>query len=139
MRKIATLFLALLTLGISFAEATAQSRYPGGYAESRYGRDRYSGYERGYRPQYAEPRHYGRPRHYLGDNGDAIGAGILALTLGAAVVGAIANQAQVQAAPPPPATTDPQLAAYCARRFRSYDPMTGTYLTGAGERFVCTY
>ncbi|WP_114944385.1 BA14K family protein [Microvirga calopogonii] len=139
MRKIATLFLALLTLGISFAEAAAQSRYPGAYADSRYGRDRYSAYERGYRPQYAELPHYDRPRHYRRGSGDAIGSGILALALGAALVGAIANQAQAQSAPPPPATTDPQLAAYCARRFRSYDPMTGTYLTGAGERFVCTY
>ncbi|QRM34939.1 BA14K family protein [Microvirga sp. VF16] len=137
MRKFATLFLALLTLGFSFAEAAAQSRYPGAYGESRYSRDRYADYGRGYRPRYDEPRHYGRPRHYRRDNSGAIGAGILALALGAAVVGALANQAQ--AAPPPPATTDPQLAAYCARRFRSYDPMTGTYLTGAGERMVCTY
>jgi hypothetical protein len=138
MRKIATLFLALFTFGASMAEAAAQSRYPGSYRDSGYERDRYSGYNREYRRQrYDEPRDYGRRHYRRGDNGDAIGAGIVGLALGAVILGALASQAQ--AAPPPPATQDPQLAAYCARRYRSYDPMTGTYLTGAGERFVCTY
>ena len=36
-------------------------------------------------------------------------------------------------------SVDPQLAAYCARKFRSYDPVTGTYLSFSGERIVCTY
>ncbi|MBD2745881.1 BA14K family protein [Microvirga sp. BT688] len=140
MRKIPTLFLALFTFGASLAEAAAQSRYPGSYRDSGYERDRYSGYDREYRrSRYDEPRDYGRRHYRRGDSGDALVAGILGLAIGAAVLGSLANQAQAQVAPAPPATQDPQLAAYCARRFRSYDPMTGTYLTSAGERFVCTY
>ncbi|WP_244610704.1 BA14K family protein, partial [Microvirga pakistanensis] len=27
---------------------------------------------------------------------------------------------------------DPQLAAYCARKYRSYDPVTGTFLASNG-------
>lgn len=140
MRKIATLFLALFTFGASLAEAAAQSRYPGGYRETRYERERPSDYGYEYRrPRYDEPRDYGRRNYRRHDNGDAIGAGILGLALGAVVLGALASQAQAQTVAPPPATVDPQLAAYCARRYRSYDPMSGTYLTGAGERIVCTY
>lgn len=140
MRKLAILFLALFTFGASLAEAAAQSRYPGAYRERAYERDRYSEDRREYRRQrYDEPRDYGRRHYRRGDSGDALVAGILGLAIGAAVLGTLANQAQAQVAPAPPATSDPQLAAYCARRFRSYDPMTGTYLTGSGERFVCTY
>jgi BA14K-like protein len=43
------------------------------------------------------------------------------------------------AVPPPPATMSPSLAAYCARKYRSFDPATGTYLARNGERIVCTY
>jgi hypothetical protein len=140
MRKIATLFLALFTFGASLADAAAQSRYPGAYRETRYERERLSENRDQYRRQrYDEPRDYGRRHYRRGGSGDAVGAGILGLALGAVVLGALASQAQAQAAPPPPATTDPQLAAYCARRFPSYDPMSGTYLTRAGERIVCTY
>jgi hypothetical protein len=140
MRKIATLFLALFTFGASLADAAAQSRYPGAYRETRYERGRFSENRDQYRRQrYDEPRDYGRRHYRRGGSGDAVGAGILGLALGAVVLGALASQAQAQAAPPPPATTDPQLAAYCARRFPSYDPMSGTYLTRAGERIVCTY
>ncbi|WP_414476430.1 BA14K family protein [Microvirga sp. M2] len=66
------------------------------------------------------------------------GAGVLGLAAGALVAGAIANQAQA-APPPPPGTVDPQLAAYCARKYRSYDPATGTFRASNGMRYVCTY
>lgn len=70
--------------------------------------------------------------------GAAAAAGIMGLAAGAIIGGAIANQ-QAQAAPPPPATVDPQLAAYCARKYRSFDAATGTYLSRRGEWIACTY
>ncbi|WP_262270722.1 BA14K family protein [Microvirga yunnanensis] len=92
-------------------------------------------YRRGYRPYYYRDRYY-----YRRDNGAAVAAGVAGLAAGALIAGAIANQAQAQpAAPPPPGTVDPQLAAYCARKYRSYDPGTGTFLATNGMRYVCTY
>jgi hypothetical protein len=95
-------------------------------------------YERHYyapRP-YVRP-YYGRPHYYRRDNGAGVAAGVAGLAAGALIAGAIASQAATP--PPPPATVDPQLAAYCARRFRSFDPVTGTYLAHTGQRIVCTY
>lgn len=95
-------------------------------------------YRRGYRPYYRP--YYGDRYYYRRDNGAAVAAGVAGLAAGALIAGAIANQAQAQpAAPPPPGTVDPQLAAYCARKYRSYDPATGTFLATNGMRYVCTY
>jgi hypothetical protein len=80
-------------------------------------------------------RSYGR--HYYRNDGASVAAGVAGLAAGALIAGAIASQAA--APPPPPGTVDPRLAAYCARRYRSYDPVTGTFLARSGERFVCTY
>lgn len=91
-------------------------------------------YRRGYRPYYRDRYYYRR------DNGSAVAAGVAGLAAGALIAGAIANQAQAQpAAPPPPGMIDPQMAAYCARKYRSYDPATGTFLATNGMRYVCTY
>ncbi|MCG7394155.1 BA14K family protein [Microvirga sp. ACRRW] len=89
-------------------------------------------YRRGYRPYYGH-RHY---RRY--DGGSALAAGAVGLAAGALIGSAIASQAQA-APPPPPGTVDPQLAAYCARKYRSYDPASGTFLSTNGMRYVCTY
>jgi hypothetical protein len=96
-------------------------------------------YRRGYygRPYYGRP-YYGRP--YYRDNGAAVAAGVAGVAAGALIAGAIANQAAAQPAlPAPPGTVSPSVAAYCAKKFRSYDPMTGTYLSSNGMRLVCTY
>jgi hypothetical protein len=90
-------------------------------------------YRRGYRPYYYRDRYY-----YRRDNGAAVAAGVAGLAAGALIAGAIANQAQ-PAVPAPPGTVDPQVAAYCARKYRSYDPATGTFLATNGMRYVCTY
>ena len=63
--------------------------------------------------------------------GAAIGAGILGLAAGAIIAGSAAN-----AAPPPP-QADPNWVAYCARKYRSFDPASGTYLSTDGNRYVC--
>ena len=82
--------------------------------------------------------HYGRPYYYRrGYGGGAAAAGIAGLAAGALIGGAIANSAR--AAPPPPAVVDPNLAAWCSQRYRSFDPATGTFLHVSGERLVCTY
>lgn len=93
---------------------------------------------RGGGPRYVERRYYG-PRRYYGDRyyyrrdrGNALAAGALGLATGAIIGGAIA-QSQAQAAPVYGSNT----AAYCAQRYRSYDPASGTYLGYDGLRHPC--
>ena len=99
------------------------------------------GYGYGYRggPRYVErryyaPRRYGyEPRgYYRRDRGNALAAGALGLATGAIIGGAIA-QSQAQAAPVYGGNT----ASYCAQRYRSYDPASGTYLGYDGVRRSC--
>ncbi|MDP1907865.1 MAG: BA14K family protein [Hyphomicrobium sp.] len=72
-------------------------------------------YRRGYRDGY---RHRDR-----GDDGAGVAAGVL----GGLMLGAIiANQAQ-----------QGRSVDYCMRRFRSYDPSSGTYLGNDGYRHRC--
>jgi hypothetical protein len=120
------------------AEVSSRRTAPG--VEQNQPQESYSQYyRRGYygRPYYGRP-YYGRP--YYRDNGAAVAAGVAGVAAGALIAGAIANQAAAQpAVPPPPGTVSPSVAAYCARKFRSYDPVTGTYLSNNGMRLVCTY
>jgi len=89
--------------------------------------------------RYVEPRrYYGRPYYghrygyYRRDRGNALAAGALGLATGAIIGGAIA-QSQAQAAPAYGSNTH----AYCAQRFKSYDPASGTYLGYDGLRHPC--
>ncbi len=76
-------------------------------------------YRRGYR---GGDRHRDRRR----DRGDD-GAGVAAGIFGGLLLGAIiANQAQQN-----------RNVDYCVRRFRSYDPRSGTYLGNDGYRHRC--
>jgi hypothetical protein len=87
-------------------------------------------------PNEAYSGYYGKRR----GSGAALAAGAVGLAAGAILGGALANQAHTQPAPPPPpGTVNPQVAAYCARTYRSYDPVSGTYLASNGLRYVCTY
>jgi hypothetical protein len=106
--------------------------------EKTYPNESYAQYyhRRGYR--YAPPPRYHHRHYRRGDGGSALAAGAVGLAAGALIGSAIASQAQA-APPPPPGTVDPQLAAYCARKYRSYDPATGTFLSTNGMRYVCTY
>jgi len=92
---------------------------------------------RGYRggPRYVQRRYYGPrrygyygPRYYRRDYGSAAAAGAIGLATGAIIGGAIA---QSQAAPVYRGN------AYCAQRFRSYDPASGTYMGYDGRRHPC--
>ncbi|MDP4006237.1 BA14K family protein [Methylobacterium sp. NEAU K] len=86
-------------------------------------------------------RHFGHRRGYGYRRGPgvgaAVGAGVAGLAAGAIIGGAIAN-AQVQAAPVVVrGGSDPEAVAACARRFRSYDAASGTYLGNDGARHPC--
>ncbi len=96
------------------------------------------GPRRGYRPP--PPRYYRHHHHHhRRGGGSALAAGAVGLAAGALIGSAIASSQAQAAPPPPPGTVDPQLAAYCARKYRSYDPVTGTFLSTNGMRYVCTY
>jgi len=77
-------------------------------------------------PAEAQYRYY-----HHDDAGAAIAGGVLGFAAGAIAAGAAAN-----AAPPPPAA-DPGWVAYCARKYRSFDANSGTYLAANGERRYC--
>lgn len=98
---------AILSSAVSASSNVENVQY---YPVRRYGYG--PGYRRGY---------YGR-----GYGGTAAGVGI-GLAAGAIIGGAIAaSSAQAQ-----------QNAAYCAQRYRSYDPRSGTYLNRDGNRYPC--
>jgi hypothetical protein len=75
----------------------------------------------GYGPRYGG---YGYRRGYGG--GGAVLGGLAA---GAIIGGAIAASSANAAAQ--------QNASYCAQRYRSYDPASGTYLNNDGNRYPC--
>ncbi len=81
--------------------------------------------------QYYYPRHYVRPYRY--HRGDAALGVVGGLAAGALIAGAIASsQAQ-----PLHRTQDPDYIAYCSRKYRSFDPQSGTYLARDGLRYPC--
>lgn len=101
--------------------------YRGGYRGVYRGGARY----RYARPYYGRP-YYGRP-YYGGYNyGGAAAAGAVGLATGAIIGGALAQQ---QAAPVYAAPSSS--VSYCAQRFKSYDPRSGTYLGYDGLRHPC--
>ena len=92
--------------------------------------------------QYRRYGYYG-PGYYGYRRGPAVGAGIAAGILGGALA------AGALAAPPPPPVyyapapgpvygiEDVDAVAYCSRRFRSYNPETGTYIGAGGVVRYC--
>jgi BA14K-like protein len=138
MRKFVAVVLGAATLATAMpANAQTVPSRPLPDVQSAYPSESYTQYYRrgGY---YGRP-YYGRP-YYRRGNGGAVAAGVAGLAAGALIAGAIASQAQAQpVAPPPPGTVSPEVAAYCARKYRSYDPVSGTFLANNGMRYVCTY
>lgn len=94
-----------------------RSRYDGRRWHGHRGDRRYYGY----RHRHYGHRYYGRRDYY----GPAVAAGIIGLTAGAIAAGA-AN-----------ANAYDRDDEYCASRFRSYDPRSGTYLGYDGLRHAC--
>ncbi|MCX4195374.1 BA14K family protein [Methylobacterium organophilum] len=108
-------------------EALSAGALPTSYAQYRRFGHRHHRYGRhyGYRRGYGYRRRPGV--------GAAVGAGIGGLAAGALIGGAIANS-QAQAAR---GAADAEAVAACARRFRSYDAASGTYLGNDGARHPC--
>jgi hypothetical protein len=105
-------------------------RYYAGPSRHYYGGPRYYGH------RYYGHRYYGYPYgYYRRDRGGAVAAGVAGLAAGALIGSAIASQ-QAQAAAPAYVVPN-QSAAYCAQRFRSYDPASGTYVGYDGRRRPC--
>ncbi|MGO4405415.1 BA14K family protein [Bosea sp. RAF48] len=98
------------------------------------------------------PYGYYGPGYYRYNRGPAVGAGIAAGVIGGALA------AGALAAPPPPpvyaypapapvygapapaygySIEDVDAVAYCSRRFRSYNPETGTYIAKGGVVRAC--
>jgi hypothetical protein len=76
---------------------------------------------------------------YYYRRGWGYGAGAAALgglAAGAIVGGAIASQGAAQ---PLPQTQDPDFIAYCSRKYRSFDPVDGTFMARDGRRYLCQY
>lgn len=112
------------------AAALARGDLPTGYSQYRrfghggYGHRRF-GHRHGWRRGYGYRRGPGV--------GAAVGAGVAGLAAGAIIGGAIASS-QAQAAP---AGVSAEAVAACARRYRSYDAASGTYLGNDGARRPC--
>ena len=100
-------------LAASVPTATENVQY---YRGGGYGRG--YGYGGGYR------RGYGRG----GGNGALIGGLAAGAIIGGAIAAGAASQANAAAQ---------QNANYCAQRYRSYDPESGTYMNNDGNRYPC--
>lgn len=94
--------------------------------------------------QYYGPRYGYRGGYYRGGRGAAVGAGIAAGVLGGALAaGALAAPRYYEPAPVYAAPAygydveDVDAVAYCSRRFRSYNPETGTYIGAGGVVRAC--
>lgn len=81
-------------------------------------------------------RHGGYRYGYRGHRGGVgVGAGIAGLAAGALIGGAIASQAAPDYGYQQGGADDG--SNYCAQRYRSYDPGSGTYLGFDGVRHAC--
>jgi len=86
------------------------------------------GYGRGYGGGYRGGYGGGYRGGYDGGDGYDAGGGVAALAAGAIIGGVLATQYQSGYGGP---------QSYCARRYRSYDPGSGTYLGYDGFRHRC--
>lgn len=83
-----------------------------------------------------EKDRWGRPakKNNNDDIGAAIGAGIIGLTIGAIIAGSAEKERNRRD------RYDAEYERwldYCSRKYRSFDPETGTYRASNGRRYVC--
>lgn len=107
-------------LGAATSQGIAAAAEAGSPAVTQVQYYRY-GHRRGYYRGYGR-RGYGYRRHN-DDAAAAIAGGIIGLAAGAIIAGS--------------AQGGPRTVDYCMRRFRSYDPGSGTYLGYDGLRHPC--
>ncbi|UZE48744.1 BA14K family protein [Rhodopseudomonas sp. P2A-2r] len=103
-------------------QASVAKAVPSSTENVQYYRGHGYGYGGGYRHGYGH-RGYG---HRGGGNGALIGGLAAGAIIGGAIAAGAASNAQAQ-----------QNANYCAQRYRSYDPASGTYLNNDGNRYPC--
>lgn len=131
---------AVIAAPASAAPISATSASASAYGET--GRDLVQSVQwrrYGYGPRYG---YYGRGYYGRGYGwrGPAVGAGIAAGVIGGALAaGALAAPAYPAYPAPAPVygAPDADAIAYCSRRFRSYDPETGTYIGAGGVVRSC--
>ena len=97
-----------------------------GYGRPGYGRPGWQGPRPGYHARWGRPYWRNGGWYYRNNNGAWIAAGIAGLAIGAAAGAAAAN-----------ANSGSDAVAYCAQRFRSYNPATGTYTGYDGLQHPC--
>jgi hypothetical protein len=78
-----------------------------------------------YRRWHGGGHYHGGYRRGYGGGGAALGGLVAGAIIGGAIAAGQANAAAQQN------------AAYCAQRYRSYDPASGTYLNNDGNRYPC--
>ena len=78
-----------------------------------------------YRRWHGGGHYHGGYRRGYGGGGAALGGLVAGAIIGGAIAAGQANAAAQQN------------VAYCARRYRSYDPASGTYLNNDGNRYPC--
>jgi hypothetical protein len=140
MRKLPILMVGCMVAAMAQGPAMAQPGpygHPGyqGPAQQQAGRYYYNGrwvdqneWQRHSAERDRWTRNYQRRRH--NDDNSALLAGVLGFALGAAIVG---SQQQAEHA----RTADQSWDAYCARKYRSYDRRSRTYLGRDGLRHYC--
>lgn len=134
MRNFMILLATVLSLAMLAAvDASARGRGHGGWHGGGHAGWHGGGWHGGGRRYYGGG-YYGGGGYYNGGNvaGAAIAGGILGLATGAIIAGSAAN-----AAAPPAGVGDPNWVAYCARKYKSFDPATGTFLSYDGQRYLC--
>lgn len=135
---------------LAVAAALTASAVPASATESRtdalssvaahaYPGESYAQYYRGYRG--GRYGYYGRGYRYGRGYGGAAAAGVAGLAAGALIGGAIASSQAQPAYPGAPVGNvygrDPNWVNYCASRYRSFDPASGTFLANDGNRYPC--
>lgn len=107
-----------------------QAQYRGRGPDRDYWRHR-DWHDRRYGRGYYD-RRYRDYRDNRRDESAAVAAGFLGFVLGAAIAGSQGERSYAVAR-----LGDPNWIAYCARKYRSFDPRSGTYLGYDGYRRYC--
>lgn len=131
-KKGVTILATVFALSTAASVAPPSVVLPGvGVSEAQAGQRHHWRHQRGHHRRHY--RHYRRHRH----GGDAAAAGIIGGIIGLGVGAAIANQ------PPPrrvyghPRPWTDAWYAYCSRKYRSFDPRSGTFQPYHGPRTLC--
>lgn len=113
----------------SFAQSVNADQYEMGQVE---GQRRHDDCWQGDRRDRRNCRNEPSARPNSNDAGVAIGAGIIGLTIGAIIIGAASDKKKRE-----DARNYDRWLADCSRRYRSFDPRSGTYIGRDGRRYSC--